>query len=47
MNENKHPYSFGDRGMKRDHKDEKVIMPSKILWKGRIWGRGVVGGGGE
>jgi hypothetical protein len=23
MNENKHPYSLGHRGMKGDHKDEK------------------------
>jgi hypothetical protein len=23
MNENKHPYSLGHRGMKRDQKDEK------------------------
>jgi hypothetical protein len=37
MNENKHPYSLGHRGMKGDHKDEKFVMPSKILWKGGIW----------
>jgi hypothetical protein len=44
MNGNKHLYSLGHRGMKGDYKDEKVVMPSKILWKGGIWGRGVVGG---
>jgi hypothetical protein len=22
---------------------KKVVMPSKILWKGGIWGRGIMG----
>jgi hypothetical protein len=22
---------------------KKVVMPSKILWKGKIWGRGAMG----
>jgi hypothetical protein len=41
MNENKHPYSLGHRGTIRM---KKVVMPSKILWKGGIWGKGVMGG---
>jgi hypothetical protein len=44
MNENKHPYFLGHRGMKGTIRMKTVVMPSKILWKGGIWGRGVVGG---
>jgi hypothetical protein len=44
MNENKYLYSLGHKEMRGDHKDEMVVMSSKILWKGGIWGRGIVGG---
>jgi hypothetical protein len=37
MNENKHPYSLGHRGMKGDHKDEKGV-------EGRNLGKGGRGG---
>jgi hypothetical protein len=43
MNENKHLYSLGHRRMKGTIRMKKVVMPSKILWKGGIWVRGVVG----
>jgi hypothetical protein len=31
-------------GSKGTIRMKKVVMPSKILWKGGIWGREVVGG---
>jgi len=44
MNENKHPYSLGHRGMKGDHKDKKGCHAIQDYVEGRNLGRGVVGG---
>jgi hypothetical protein len=44
MNENKHPYSLGHRGMKGDHKDEKGCHAIQDSLEGKNLGKGVVGG---
>ncbi len=46
MNENKHLYSLGHRGMKGDHKDEKCCHAIQDFMEGRNLGRGVMGGWG-
>jgi hypothetical protein len=40
MNENKHPYSLGNRGMKGDHKDEKGCHTIQDSMEGRNLGKG-------
>jgi hypothetical protein len=39
MNENKHPYSPGHRGMKRNHKDEKGCHAIQDSVEGRNLGK--------
>jgi len=46
MNENKHPYSLGHRGMKGDHKDYKSCHVIQDYVEGRKLGRGGGGCGG-
>jgi hypothetical protein len=44
MDENKHPYSLGHKGMKGYHKDEKSCHAIQDYVEGRNLGKGVVGG---
>jgi hypothetical protein len=44
MNENKHPYSLGHRGMKGDYKDEKGCHGIQYSVKGKNLGKGGRGG---
>jgi hypothetical protein len=44
MNENKHSYSLGHRGMKGDHKDEKGCHAIQNSVKGRNLRKGAHGG---
>jgi hypothetical protein len=44
MNENKHFYSLGHRGMKGDHKDEKGCHAIQDFVEGRNLGKGGRGG---
>jgi hypothetical protein len=44
MNENKHPYSLGHRGMKWDQKDEKGCHAIEDSVEGRNLGKGGRGG---
>jgi hypothetical protein len=44
MNENKHPYSLGHRGMKGDNKDEKGCHAIQDSVEGKNLGKGGRGG---
>ncbi len=44
INENKHPYSLGHRGMKGDYKDEKGCHTIQDFVDGRNLGKGGRGG---
>jgi hypothetical protein len=44
MNENKHLYSLGYRGMKKEHKDEKGCHAIQDSVEGRNLGKGGRGG---
>jgi hypothetical protein len=46
MNENKHLYSLGHRGMKGDHKDEKGCHAIQDSMEGRNLGKGRMRNGG-